>query len=174
MKIYIGIDPGKKGAIARISVNEGGAIPIATVHTVGIPLIDTKTYDFDGIMHVLFGPDEPHGYYAGAAVERLTALPMTMGGGKANFARGESLAWEWLLRSRGIPVVRPLPQQWQKRVFLGPSSGEDTKTRSILEVQRRWPGVNLQRTPRSRNLDDGFADAIHLAQYAKDHFGGQR
>ena len=159
---YLGIDPGKKGAIAKIDHDE--------IHIFAIPLIDTKTYDLDGILRIL--DSVPCGYH-GAAVERLMALPVTMGGGWTNYARGESLAWEWLLRSRGIPVVRPLPVQWQKKAFLG-STGEDSKTRSILEAQRRWPGVNLFRTPRSRNLDDGFADALHLAQYAKDRFGGQR
>lgn len=169
MELYAGVDPGKSGAIAIITADA------EIVECGPIPMIDDKTYDLDGIcrffsLHV----EEPLNPIRGVAVERLTPMPVSLGGGFTNFARGESLAWEWMLRSHGIPVVRPIPRTWQKHAFIGGVDAGDTKTRSLLEAQRRWPGVNLYRTPRSRKLDDGISDALHLAAFARDHFAAGR
>ncbi len=167
MKLYLGVDPGKTGAMCFLGHDD------SYLRLITIPMLDKKTYDLDEILLAIQSHSQtPALDIVGAAVEMLHPLPVTMGGGKANYARGESLAWEWLLRSMGIPVVRPHPQRWQKwaGVIADRKNGEDTGTKSILEAQRVRPGISLLRTPRSYKLDDNMADAFHLARFARHSF----
>lgn len=174
MKIYLGVDPGKTGAMCFLGHDDD------FLRIVPIPMLDDgKTYNLDSILTRIESHhrEDPGGEYplleiAGAAVEMLHPLPVAMGGSKANYARGESLAWEWLLRSMKIPVVRPNPQRWQKWAGVIPdrTNGEDTGTKSILEAQRVRPGISLLRTARSYKLDDNMADAFHLARFARHSF----
>lgn len=167
MGCYFGVDPGKKGAFAL--VDENGyfveAVPIPTMRS---HEKNREVYDFDSI-EALFKNYAP--ILEGAAVEGQHPFPSQMGGAIANFSRGESLAFEWLLRSMGIPVIRPYPIRWQKVCLTEP--GIETGDRSIATALVRWPGVNLRRTARSTKNDDGISDALHLAWYAREHFQGR-
>jgi hypothetical protein len=168
VKIYLGVDPGKTGAMCFLGHDD------RFLTLLPIPMLDDgKTYNLDSILLAVRSTNMPPTLeIAGAAVEMLHPLPVTMGGSKANYSRGESLAWEWLLRSMGIPVVRPNPQRWQKWAGVIPdrTNGEDTGTKSILEAQRVRPGISLLRTARSYKLDDNMSDAFHLARFARHSF----
>lgn len=156
---YLGVDPGKTGGWACLDDYALiGGWPMI-LWAAPIPMLSPKEFDVDAIIervHTLV----PASDYS-AAVERAHPFPSSMGGSFANFGRGESAAWEWLLRSCGISVSRPGPRTWQKAI-LGGGAG-DTKVRSVLACQRRWPGVDLKRTSRSRTPDHNIADALNIA-----------
>jgi len=72
----------------------------------------------------------------------------------------------WLLEALEIPYQLVSARTWQKSMLAG-TSGADTKQRSILAAGRLFPGVNLKRSARARKADDGIADALLLAEYAR-------
>lgn len=114
-----------------------------------------------------------------AVVEDLVSLPVSdggrqLGGAFANYARGESRGWAWMLAALGIPFQFVRPQTWQAAMLKGTPKHLDTKTRSIMAAHERFPNVSLLPGPRSRRPSDGFADALLLAAYAQRlHTGGE-
>jgi hypothetical protein len=95
-----------------------------------------------------------------AAIEQAAARPAQ--GRCSTFSFGARFG-EWLgvLSALHVPFVIVPPQRWQKAAGLLPSDG-DAKARSLAAARRRWPAVDLH-----RKGDDGKADALHLADYAR-------
>lgn len=166
--MILGIDPGKAGGLAALRADG----TIADLRPV--PLIDPGAsrpeYDLSSIIAWLECARE--GGTRLAVVERLDMLPAVvrgkpMGGGHANFARGESRGWVWALAALRIPCQLVLPRVWQRAMLAGTPAGADTKARSIVAAQRLFPAANLLATPRSRKPHDGMADALLLAEYGR-------
>ena len=151
--IWIGIDPGAKGAMALIG-----------------PFI-------------IGGPDAPEiiPFEQGKYIERLKALKATgekcvccieavhsiTGQGIASsFRFGVSYGWLLgMLDSIGIPYQPITPQKWKKEFGL-----TSDKAQSVEVCKRLYPGVNLLRTERSRKEDDNCAEAVLLGTYAMRKF----
>jgi len=163
--IFVGIDPGLKGAIAFLG---DGAVPAL----VSMPVIKRlrgegrDQIDMVGLRDLLQSW-LPLGFGCFVTVERGQALPPGMGGGVTNFARGYHRGiLEGLLVALRIPYQLVPPQAWQKAMHGGAPAGE-RKQLSILVAQRLFPGVNLQRTPRCSTLSDGLAEALLLAEHGR-------
>jgi hypothetical protein len=158
--LYVGVDPGKHGGIAVLGPEH------VTLHE--IPLVlhgklkGRDEYDLPAIVQLLGGIPER----AFFAIEKSQPLPPTFGGSIANFERGVSRGWAWMLTALRYPYSLVAPREWQKKMLAG-TPGEDTKQRSILAAQRLFPGVDMHRTPRCKKVHDGFADALLIAWYAR-------
>ena len=166
--IFAGIDPGKSGAIAVL--DERGRF----LRLIGMPLVEAgpkgrDEYDVVEIRNFLAAIHRASGLFV--TVERLHAMPLAKGGTIANFNRGVSRAFEWLLLAMEIPHLAVGAQTWQKAMLAG-TSGGDPKQRSILSAHSLFPSVPLRRTPRTRKDDDGFADALLLAEFGRRTRGG--
>jgi hypothetical protein len=159
--IFVGIDPGKSGAIAVI---DGGAVLIFPV-----PLITAQPgrgkdeYDVAEIAR-LFGAFSPESF---VVVEKPQPIPPTIkAGSHAQFQRGVQFGFAWMLEALRIPYQLVAPRTWQRVMHEG-TPGDDTKQRSILAAQRLFPGVDLRRSSRARKADDGMAESLLLAEYAR-------
>lgn len=166
--IYIGIDPGKLGAIAWLGFP--GRELIATP----VPLLSGRgagEYDLSRIAALLRDTRVIGETFA--TVELLPDLPPgpKFGGMKAARARGVAEGWAWMLTALGIPYELVKPQRWQ-RVMLADIPGDGTKARSIIAAQRLFPGVSLLPTPKCRKPSDGMADALLLAEFGRRTHGG--
>ena len=179
--VFLGIDGGKKGAIALLSPPSSG---FSEVDISPMPIICATTgkgkdeYDVAGIAELFRtwdGIAAMHGLKLFAVVEKPMPLPphfRTKGGGTipsgglAQFNRGVQLGFAWMLEALRIPYQLVAARTWQK-VMLEGTPGEDTKQRSVMAAQRLFPGVDLKRSPRCRKADDGFSDALLLAEYAR-------
>jgi hypothetical protein len=156
---YIGIDTGKDGGIAVLTYD--GKIKLCQV----MPTIKgTKTeYDVAAVVDILrcfSGRDDCF-----AVVERTQVTPVA--GKMACFGLGYGLALiEGIFAALGIPYMVVRAQEWQKTIHAG-LPGENTKQRSILYCKRRFPGVDLRRTPGCSTDHDGMADALCIAAYAR-------
>lgn len=142
--IYIGIDPGKKGAMAMISdlTKERALIPF-----------DETVY-----AKVL---KECIGKEATACLEHVGAMPGQ--GVTSMFNFGQNFGYiKGLLEAFQIPYELVRPQKWKKEFSI---TGD--KNSSIEVCKRLFPGVSLRRTDRCRKDDDGFAEALLLAEYAR-------
>lgn len=146
--IAIGIDPGKSGAMAVMYLYE-----------------DEEPYRYKVI------PFEATAYRDALAacvgsrvvccVEKVGAMPGQGVVSMFNFGHNLGLI-EGLLQAYRIPYQLVPPQKWKKEFSL---SGD--KQASIDVCKKLFPTVNLLPTARSRKENDGMAEAMLMAEYAR-------
>lgn len=142
--IYIGIDPGKSGAMAIIF--DGMDETILTP-------FDEREY-----AHLL---RELNSQIAKACLEHVTAMPKQ--GVTSMFNFGQNFGYiKGLLEAFQIPYELVRPQKWKKEFSI---TGD--KNSSIEVCKRLFPGVSLRKTERCRKDDDGMAEALLMAEYAR-------
>lgn len=144
--IYIGIDPGKKGALAEI---RGECI--------GFALFEDGHY-----ADVLKGVLEVDSVRV--CLEHVGAMPGQ--GVTSMFNFGQNFGYiKGLLEAYQISYELVRPQKWKKEFGI---TGD--KNSSVEVCKRLFPGVSLRRTERCRKDDDGMAEALLMALYAKRRF----
>lgn len=146
--IWIGIDPGAKGAMAILGGQNGPEI---------IPF-DTKEY-----MARLWTLKAE---YKDCICCIEAVQPIRGNGIIALFRLGQSYGWLLgILDAIGVPYQPITPQKWKKEFGL-----TSDKAKSIEVCRRLYPDVNLKRTERSKKDDDNMAEALLMATYAKRKF----
>ena len=139
---YIGIDPGKSGALAIIDDNG-----------VRIYGFDKETY-----LRELLRVDEAN---AMCCVEKVHSMPRE--GGKSSFAFGENFGWiQGVLDAFRIPYDLVEPRKWKSEFGLN-----SDKQKSIEVAHRLFPSVALRKSDRCRKDNDGMAEALLMAAFAK-------
>jgi len=147
--IYIGIDPGAKGAYAWIWDGK------TTVHP-------WQSEDFVQDMHMLSLCDDR----SIAAVEKVGAMPGQ--GVTSMFSFGQSFGFILgVLTAFGIPYQLVPPRKWKAEFGLINTEKQD----SVTVAKRLFPGVGLLPTERCRKESDGMSDALLIGEYARRHFG---
>ena len=187
---YLGVDPGKSGAISILD-EAGGlekVLPIPVVRGAGKGG-NRSEYDLVEIRGVL--EEWRRVALLFVTVEKSRPLPMTfnrkrkgpiepgeempddegpppmsIGGSIVNFHRGVARGWEWMLVGMGIPHQLVEPMSWQA-VMLAGTSGTDTKQKSVLAAHRLFPNVSLRRTAKSKVLDHNLSDAILIGEFGR-------
>ena len=145
MKTYIGIDPGKSGAMAII-------------HALG----NIEIIPFDAMEYSLALARVRGGAYpVTCCVEKVGAMPGQGVVSMFNFGHNLGLI-EGLLKGYGISYQLVPPQTWKKEFSLS-----SDKNKSIEVCQKLFPNVSLLATERSRKPSDGIAEAVLIAEYAR-------
>lgn len=143
---YIGIDPGKSGAMAVIEEGIAFVIP----------------FDERGYIDTLATCDPKQTV---VCLEHVQSMPHD--GHSRAFAFGENFGWiQGVLSTLNIPYELVRPQKWKKEF-----SVTADKNTSIAVCKRLFPDVPLKRTERCTKDDDGKAEALLLAEYARRKFG---
>lgn len=149
MKIFIGIDPGKSGAIAVIRDN--------TVTT----LIPYDAIMYSKVLHAVSTLVHGSDCLIKVCVEKVSAMPGQ--GVVSMFNFGHNLGMiEGMLTALSLPYQLVPPQTWKKEFSLN-----SDKAKSIEVCQKLFPGVDLKATSRSRKPSDGLAEALLMAEYAR-------
>lgn len=144
---YIGIDPGKKGAFALI-YEDGETI----VHT-----WDEEKFRFY--------MSDVHRIPCIACLEHVSA--MTGQGVTSMFTFGQNFGFiQGVLTAYSIPFELVRPQKWKKEFSI---TGD--KNSSMAVCKRLFPNVSLLRTDKCRKEDDGMAEALLMAEYARRKLG---
>ena len=144
MKTFVGIDPGKSGALAVI--REDGVV---------------ETYVFDPTVYVSVLDWVSKNTDAICCLEKVGAMPGQ--GVVSMFNFGHNLGFiEGVLRTTGIPYQMVPPQTWKKEFSLS-----SDKAKSIEVCHKLFPNANLMATDRSRKPSDGIAEAVLMAEYAR-------
>ena len=144
MKAYVGIDPGKSGAIAII-LQDG--------------TVETYTFDANVYVHTLRFLSQK--YTPICCLEKVGAMPGQ--GVVSMFNFGHNFGFiEGLLQAYGVPYQLVPPQTWKKEFSL-----TSDKAKSIEVCQKLFPNANLMATNRSRKPNDGIAEAVLMAEYAR-------
>lgn len=154
--IYIGIDPGKSGALATIW--GGGNVE-------NVPFDEIAYRDRLGyIGEIIAGGNES----AVCALEKVSARPMQGVASTFEFGRNAGFI-EGLLVANEIPYELVTPQRWKREFALL----KRDKDASIAEARRLFPSVSLRPTERSRKDNDGMAEALLLAEFARRCYRGR-
>lgn len=143
MTVYVGIDPGKSGAMA-IQFQNG---PIVTV-----------PFDADAYNEWLGNLESQD---VMCCLEKVSAMPGQGVVSMFNFGHNLGLI-EGLLKAHEIPYQLVPPQTWKKEFSLS-----SDKAKSIDVCKKLFPKVNLLPTERSRKPSDGIAEAVLMAEYAR-------
>lgn len=146
--IYIGIDPGKKGAYAW--------------YTDGVMRV--RQWDdnyFAQDMHLLAAMDDR----PVACVEKVGAMPHQ--GVTSMFSFGHSFGFILgVLTAFGIPYQLVPPRKWKAEYGL-----LNTQKQASVDVAKRlFPEVSFLPTERCRKESDGMSDAVLMAEYARRKF----
>lgn len=146
--IAIGIDPGKSGALAVIYADENNKpFRIKVVPFEETAYRDTLAACVDSRVV--------------CCLEKVGAMPGQ--GVVSMFNFGHNFGFiQGLLQANKIPYQLVPPQTWKKEFSLS-----SDKQASIDVCKRLFPDINLMATPRSRKENDGMAEALLMAEYAR-------
>lgn len=150
MSIYIGLDPGKKGAMAIIGYShETGETYMCKI----IP------YDPQEYIKVLKQYNN-----ATVCIEQVHSISKQ--GIASSFTFGSMYGWLLgVLDAIGVSYQTVSPQKWKKHFGLN-----SDKAKSVEVCKHLLPQADLRRTDRCRKDDDGMAEAALLAIYAKRNY----
>lgn len=156
---YIGIDPGQRGGLARITPGSIEVWPMprhdaeeAVQH--GTPIDWFRVYR-------LLSHWEPWKKTV-VVIEKVHAF--TGQGVSSTFKFGANYGGLLgILGGMSVDYQLVVPRTWKKTV-LGDSFEHD-KAGTIAFLRQNYPTVNLLATPRSKKPHDGMADALAIAHY---------
>lgn len=141
---FIGIDPGKSGALAVVG------------RTLGDFAI---TFDEEGYIQAIENAKREGDVFA--VVEHVGAMPKQ--GVSSTFAFGQNFGWILgVLAALEVPFELVRPQKWKKHF-----SCTSDKNTSVEVAKRLFPGVSLMASERCRKPHDGMAEALLMAEYAR-------
>lgn len=146
-KVVIGIDPGQKGALVRLTET--------TQEALVMPVMG-KGIDAFAIAQWLKEqrPDF-------VVLEKVGARPNQGVVSMFNFGLGTGEI-RGVLKTLAIPYEEVTPQMWKSKVLKGTAKDKDA---AIEFVMNKYPDLNLV-PPRCRKPHDGIADAACMAVYA--------
>ena len=150
MSIYVGIDPGKKGAMAIMGYSN------TTGERYMMKIIPFDPQEYIKTLKQFNG--------ATVCIEQVHSLPRE--GVKSVWSFGQTYGWLLgVLDAVGLSYQTVPPNLWKKDFSLLRAE----KKQSIEVCKRLFPGIELKRTDRCRNDDDNMADAALICEYARRH-----
>ena len=146
--IYIGIDPGKKGAMAIIKPS-------------GIEICAYSEAAYNDALTAVATLAEG----VRCCLEHVGAMPGQ--GVTSMFSFGDNFGFiRGLLTAHGVPYELVRPQKWKKEYSITAD-----KNSAIAVCSRLFPDVSLLPTSRCKKPSDGYAEALLMAEYARRHMG---
>ena len=154
MKI-ISFDPGQKGAICILLNGAATFYPMP------------QTPDEISSLMIAYGWGEYHVF-----VEKAQAMPKNGAVGMFNYGRGfgEILG---ILTYHKAPFTLVHPRTWCRLMHQGTSKDGTAKSRSLEAARRLFPNANLFRSVRCKKPDEGFIDALLIAEYGRRVMSGK-
>ena len=147
-KIFIGIDPGKKGGFSIINGDNIESFPWE-----------------DGLFVEKMNQLIPE--VCVCCVEKVGVH--TGEGGLGAFSFGKSAGFiEGVLQANRIAYQLVIPQTWKKEFGL---SGNKNKESSIEVCRKLFPAISLLSSSRCKKMHDGMAESLLMAEYARRRMG---
>lgn len=169
MQIFVGIDPGKDGAIFGIDEN-GSPVCKEVMPTVGITKLEYNPEKIKAIFHSLnpafICVENPSGM-EGYSKNSVASLKYCIG------------LIEGIALGLNIPCFLTHPKTWQKiswgdhkkvTYMDGGKLRIDTKSTSLLVAQKLLPGYDWRKSERARVPHGGLIDAYLIAYYCRKQF----
>ena len=184
-RIYVGMDPGKLGAISFLYPDE-------VLDSIRYPLINSE-YDLRGFMDIFNNMKTDPNYSYHIIIEDVKALQKPMQAGNWSLSRGKTIL-ECMAACYDIPYTLVHSKTWQKEMWQGvpqqfkkaksktsikngvktvtkANPEKDTKAMSRIAAQRLFPNAELRNperaTERGKVPDDGVCDAALMAEFGR-------
>lgn len=166
-KIRVGIDPGKKGALVEI-------VDGIVTKKCPTPLVENE-YDIPSMNELIYeyvGKDDVQ-----VLLEDVHSLGGVSAAANASLMENKGV-WIGLLMANKVPFTLITPKEWQsfswngvEKVLKEKKSEKDrnitdTKATSLKAAQKLYPTVDLRKSSRAKNGDEGVIDALLMAHYA--------
>lgn len=149
-KIYLGIDPGKTGAVCWINEDEseyGCHYTPKTLHEMAALIRDIS---FEN------------------KIIRVTIEDVHARGGMSAGSQGLMMnnkgQWEGICSALGVPIFYVSPKTWQCKIIKEKIPKGKTKEYSMATAQRMYPLADIK-----LKKDDGKADALLICKYGKTY-----
>ncbi len=159
MKIVMGIDPGRQGAICVIRqgyqplleplIYVGGEVSVVFVYDW------LKKMSLPITLALIEQPYVPNREYMFR--NRISPLSISKLGGSVYKLKA-------LCELAALPFQMVPAQTWKAKILVGMDWRKNKKA-SVQYVQRKYPALRLKRTPRCRNVWVDAADAVCIAEY---------
>lgn len=160
--LFVGIDPGHSGGIAKINGSKVVAMRMPTI-TIERAGKKRKAYDHEALT-IIFTALDP-GYAVLEEQHPIHGQGLTS---TCSICYGFGALKQCLVDSFiKHEVVRA--KEWQKEFGIAGKQG-DTKAQALLKVRELFPDVNLLATKRSKKPHDGMADSLLIAEFARRRF----
>lgn len=166
-QVFVGIDPGFKGAVVAID-RQSRVLFQHTTPTFDIKAGSSrKDYAVAEMVRILrdglagITPDD-----CVVVLEKVSSRPKEGSSSAFAFGRGYGL-WEGIVSALSCKLVTPSPNQWSKIMLRDCGGGENA---SIVCAGRLLPALKMI-LPRCRVPHDGLADAGCLALYGLSQHG---
>ena len=155
----VAIDPGQTGAVCFMTLVDGQSSEIVFEP---MPLVG-KEVDAHKLAQIFSVMLDAHVF-----VEKVSSMPKQGVASMFKFGRNVGML-QAMLAAYKLPYTEVTPQRWQKLMHEGLSrkSLTDPKHRSLAVAKRLFPHVNLLRTSRCKKPDEGFVDALLIAEYGR-------
>jgi crossover junction endodeoxyribonuclease RuvC len=151
----IGIDPGADGAL--VSLGENSCM---------LRKMPNNENDLVLTIEELWKRTAAHHVF----LEKAQVMPGN--GAVGMFRYGDGFGQiKGILAALRIPHTLVHPKTWTRIMHHGTAIGHP-KARSLEAVRRLFPQIELRRTERCRNLDEGFIDALLIAEYGRRFLNG--
>ena len=137
-----GIDPGKTGGFAKISLYEVLASPLE---------IDALIREVPNLRHVF--------------LEKASTHPRDGRVGAFNYGHHNGMI-EGILKTHGVPYTLVPPAVWMKAMHAGTDSALDTKKRSVQAFMRLFPNAPLT-FGKATKPHLGAIEAALIAEYGR-------
>lgn len=156
MKVFIGIDPGKDGAMAILGYRDTPVlVPFNEAEYANQLRGAAQFFTVMGTEGVI---DRLETF---TVVEHVNAMPGQ--GVTSCFSFGQNFGFILgLLTAFRIPYELVRPQKWKKEF-----SCTSDKNTSIEVAKRLFPVVDLRKTPKCTKPHDGICEALLMAEYAR-------
>lgn len=152
-KIYIGIDPGSRGAIACI---DNGLVSHVSIY---------DSYEVADILKTLKDYAESLNKPVMCTLEKVHSMPRD--GVKQAFKFGENYGFvKGTLMALKIPFQEVVPTVWKKEYSLL----KQNKSASIKRCKELFPNTLLLPSSRCSKESDGMAEAILICEYGRRKF----
>jgi hypothetical protein len=148
--IFLGIDPGKKGAIAAIEDGRVRSALRTTPH-----LVEGKAYRYHEMARVLRAVADT-GKVVACTIEQGGAMPRQ--GVSTMFVCGVGYGlWVGIAAALNLPLELPRPNVWKRAMGVTKDKGS-----SIIMAERLFPGWSAK-----HKCDEAIAEALLLAEYGR-------
>lgn len=148
----LGVDPGQKGAIALLTVDNYTALPLSCIPSQDIQavksLLSSKAIIFMEKNHAYPGQGATAGFVFGHNTGLITGILWALGAKEIRFL--DPRVWQRLIGIEGIKDKK------QRKALL------------IKKAQELFPSFHFKRSTRCKTPDSGMADALLIA-YAGLH-----
>lgn len=162
IKYIIGIDPGKNGGIAVLTLKSN------LVHEDWWMLYsaEVEVYSDEALLKICDQYSTKHPT-ATVYLENVHAMPKQ--GVSSTFNFGKNFGFiQGAIKQAGLDLVLVTPQTWKKEI--GCTADKST---SIKVCKELFPYVNLLASARCRKEHDGMAEALLIAEYGRRQYNGR-